>query len=191
MLKNILIKCANLLGRDDISTELNKSNKLNEITDNSVKNEIEKLICFYNFVTSLTFETYLNLTFTEKIHSDLNSKIEFYKFSKQPIKIIKIEKDNGEFVKFVSKSSFILTGVSNEPLNITYNFLPDDVKDFDENINYLDLKTMKILCYGIVSEFLASKGKYSESEFWNNKFLFELFKIKNNKERRLKSTFCL
>ena len=38
---------------------------------------------------------------------------------------------------------------------------------------------------------LASKEKFTESEFWKNKFLYEIFKLKTKKERRIKSTFSL
>ena len=32
---------------------------------------------------------------------------------------------------------------------------------------------------------------FDESEFWKNKFMLEIFKLKTKKERRLKSTFSL
>ena len=49
----------------------------------------------------------------------------------------------------------------------------------------------KVICYGIVSEAFACKNLFNESEFWKNKFLFEIFKLKTQKERRVKSTFTL
>jgi len=191
MLKNILINCANLIGRDDIVLELKKYEKLSDFNDENIKNDISKLLCFYNFITNSIYENYLDLVFCEKIMSDSKSSIDYFKFSKNPIKIIKVENENFKPIFFDVKPNCIITNYPNKLLYISYKFLPDAVNDLTDDISYLDRRLIRIVAYGIVSEFLASNGKISESESWNKKFLFELFKLKNNKERRLKSTFCL
>ena len=75
MLKNILIKCLNLIGREDIILELEKYDSVNEIESADIKNEVIKLINTYNFVVSAIFENYIELCVTEKVMSYSQSKI--------------------------------------------------------------------------------------------------------------------
>ena len=76
MLKDILIKSAELLNRDDIICELNNKN---ETTNNSLKNDIYRLINYYNYTIQNLFEHYFFITKTDIITSDKNRKI-FYKY---------------------------------------------------------------------------------------------------------------
>ena len=82
-----------------------------------------------------------------------------------------------------------LTDLSNHKIKVIYNYVPSEINDLNQGINYPSVLNDKIVCYGIASEFLASKDQFDKSEFWKNKFLFELFKFKTKKERRLKKLY--
>ena len=69
--------------------------------------------------------------------------------------------------------------------------LPEELKDFSDSLFTKDRKIINTIIYGIVSEFLASKNLYSESDFWKNKFLYNLFFLKNKKSKYIKQTFLL
>ena len=78
---------------------------------------------------------------------------------------------------------------SNKTYFVNYKYLPPEISTLDSELKISDT-LKKILCYGVVSEFLASKNLFNESEFWKTKFLNEIFKVRNKRERRFKSTFC-
>ncbi len=191
MFKHLLIKCCNLIGREDISNELRTVESVDDINNAEIKNDVMKLISYYNYVSCSLYENYLKLFFTEKITSNSKSQIEYFVFSYKPIKIVKVEDENLEKVDFKEYPSFIITPAPKRDYYVTYRYSPLNVKHLAENIKLPKDLDERVLCYGIASEFLASKGKFDESEFFNNKFLYEIFKIKSKKERRLKSTFCL
>ena len=72
---------------------------------------------------------------------------------------------------------------------IKYTFSVEPLKDFSDKQTFGHFLSDDIVVLGVVSRFLASKGKYNESEFWNDKFMYNLFKFKVKKERQLKSNF--
>ena len=111
--------------------------------------------------------------------------------SKFPVKVIKVEDENGVKMDFYSTPNYIKVNSSNKLCFVTYKFLPLEVKDLSGKIIENSSINHRILCYGMIAEYFAGKGKLSESEFWNKKFTQELFNLKSKKERRLKSTFCL
>ncbi len=191
MFKDLLIKCCNFIGREDIVCELKSAEKLDDILNNNIKNDVINLFSYYNYVVCSVFENYLNLSFTEKVTSNSNSIIEYFVLSHRAIEILKLEDENFINQNFIVKTNFIVTPNPNKNYFLTYRYTPDLVKDLTENIILPKNLNEKILCYGIASEFLASKGKFEESEYFNDKFLYEIFKIKTQKERRLKSTFCI
>ena len=55
-IKDIIKKCAQLSNRDDIASAINEANILSEITNTSLKNDIIKLIQYYNFVLENIYE---------------------------------------------------------------------------------------------------------------------------------------
>ena len=77
MIKNLLIKCCGLIGRDDLAEELKNANFISDIVKNDAKNDIIKLISFFNFIISSIFENYISLEFCEKVTSDAVCEIDF------------------------------------------------------------------------------------------------------------------
>ena len=189
MIKQLLKKCAELINRDDILDSLKTTDSVDDISNTTIQNDIIRLISYFNFVVSNIFENYINLTETESLVSDENNRIYFSLFKKKPIKIISVKNPSNTNTHYSLHASFINTNSPNTEFNVTYNFVPSEAKDLNDEFEIPYNLNTKIICYGIVSEFLASKDQFEKSEFWKNKFLYEIFKLKTKKERRLKSTF--
>lgn len=188
MLKHILIKCSEIINRDDLSKTLKEVNSLSEITNESIQNDITRMISYYNFVVNNIFENYIKLEENETLRSDDNNRIYYSHFSLKPVRIISVKNSSNSNTLFSIHSTFISTNCPNKEFNITYNYTPNDLCDL-EDLTEIGPVNTKIIIYGVASEFLASKDQFNKSEFWKNKFLFEIFKLKTKKERRFKSTF--
>ena len=191
MLKDIIKRCAYLLNRIDISDTLVDVDEIEEIDDSEVKHDVLKLIDFYNSVSSSVFENYLELDFCEKILSNSESKISFDRFSKTPIKVLKVETENKNKVGFDCGVFDIIVPEPKRLYDVTYMFVPDRVYELESSTDFLPEIYQDIICYAVISEFLASISKYSESTYWREKFTSEIFKLNSKKERRVKSTYCL
>ncbi len=189
MLKNFLIQCAELLNRNDIIYELKIHSSVNEIKEQSIQNDILRLISFYNYINSSVFDKYLELIKTEIITTNSEGKIYFSMLSKTPIKIIKI--DNTYSLKFMTYPNYIVTNHTNKELKITYQYLPKEATNLSDNLFTDDKNIINTITYGVISEFLASKSLFNESEFWKNRFLYNLFNLKTNKNRFIKASFVL
>ena len=189
MVKQILTKCVELLNRDDILNELKNSTSISDITNNLIKNDVERLINYYNFTISNIFENYIFLEENELLLSDENNRIYFSNFKYKPIKIKNVLNTSMSSTNYTIHTTFISTNSQYTNYNIYYNYVPNEVSDINDEITHKNIINDKIVCYGVVSEFLASKDQYEKSEFWKDKFLFELFKLKTKKGRRLKSNF--
>lgn len=189
MLKNILIKCAELVNRDDILFELKKVDSIEAITNIGIKNDVIRLISYYNFIISNLYEHYFIVENVEELSSDENCQIFYSSFKYKPTNINKVLSTNNKYNLFSIQSKHITTNTPLETYKIYYNYTPDDLSELLEETSIPHLLNNKVVCYGIISEFLASKDQFEKSEFWKNKFLYEIFKTKTKKERRLKSTF--
>ena len=186
MLKDILLKTAELINRDDLIEAL----KTQDTTSQSIQNDIFRLISYYNYTMETLCENYYNLKHSQIITSNKNKKISYLNFTYEPTKIIKVTK-NGRPVFFSEYSKYITVPNENSEYEITYKFLPDRLTDLNQKIDLPYGVTRKIICYGIAYEFLASKNQTSQAEHWKNRFMFEIFKSKTNQDRRLKPTFSL
>lgn len=189
MIKQLLIKCAELLNRDDIIASLKETDSVDNISNKSIQNDTVRLMSYYNYIVSNIFENYINLSNTETFTSDENNRIYYSKFKNKPVQILSIKNAPDSYCHFSVHTSFIEVNSPNSEFNIMYNYTPNEISDLNNEINLPYFLNHKIICYGIVSEFLASKDQFDKSEFWKNKFLYEIFKFKTKKERRLKSTF--
>lgn len=189
MLKNIIIKCAELLNRDDIIDAIQTADDVSDIQNKQIQNDVTRLIHYYNFTLHAACENYLNLTSTETLESDQNKKIYFYQFDFMPVRILDVRDEGGKCMLFEVSTCFILTTSPNKLYKVTYKYIPPAIESLSEKTQFPENLSEKTLVYGIISEFLASKNQYSQSEFWRNKFLQDLFKLNIQKERRLKSTF--
>ena len=191
MFKDILMKCSDLAGRPDISQTIKSCSSVDEIDNPQIQNEVIKLIAYFNFTVSSIFQSYIDLFFTDTIASDENNKIYFYNFTFNPIQIMSVVDEKLNISSAKIYSGYVLTNSPNKIYKITYKHLPCEIKDLNSDLNFPKILNKKIICYGVVSEYFASKNMFSESNFWRNRFMYEIFKAKTHKERRVKSTFRL
>ena len=190
LLKNILIKCCELLSRDDLKNDLLTYDSVENIPTAQSKKDITRLISYYNFITNDVCENYIDLTVTEKFTADSEGCVSFDKFSNSPKKIISVS-INGKNICFSLFTTFIKCSYKNSIIEVQYSYLPKQISSFNSETPIKHIGIQKSIIYGIVSEFYASKNQYNESEFWHAKFMQELFRIKIKKERHLRSTFEL
>lgn len=191
MIKEILIKSCEILNRNDIVQSLKNVSKIENISNEQIQSDVYKLLSYYNFVVSSIFQNYFELRFTDTLVSDEYNKIQYYNLSFEPLKILSIYDERHNPLSARVFSGYILTNSANKTYKITYTHLPEDIKDIDSENEIPKLINKKIICYGIVSEYLASKNLFNESDFWKNKFMYEIFRLKTHKERKWKSTFSL
>lgn len=189
MLKDILIKTAQLINRDDIYNSIKQVEKIDSIENISIQNDVIKMKTFYNFVVSTIYENYLDLLFTEKITSDSEKKIHYYKLSFTPLEIISITNEDNKYIPHNLQSTYFTTPASYTTYEVTYKIKPEEVNDLCDKTMLPKELNKNIICYALASEYLASKNLYDQSEYFKNKYLYEIFKQKTKKERRLKSTF--
>lgn len=189
MLKDILIDCAELLSRDDILDTLKSVNSVEEITNKQIKNDINRLISFYNSTLYFICEDYLDLSYTEIIKSDSDKKIHYYKLEYEPIRILEVRSEFGKVVNSNITPTSLIVNSSNAYYQITYKYIPNKVCELSQKTQLPRNLSEKTVVYGTISEFLASKSQFSQSEFWRNKCLDNLFKIKNYRGRQIRSTF--
>lgn len=188
MLKNILLKCCELLSRDDLKNDLIQYSEIQSIPEVQSQNDILRMISYYNFITNDIFENYLDCDYTESFTTNKNGIVYFENFTYEPKKI-KFITYNDRSLCYSLFTTFVKCGLQNTKVEITYSYLPKQLSSLSDKLPIKNLTIQKIIAYGIVSEFFASKNQYNESEFWHAKFIQELFRQKIKKERRLKSTF--
>ncbi len=190
MLKNILIKCAELLNRNDIVKSLKSIDKIDSILDETLKSDVYRLINYFNFTSNTMFENYFDLTHSEQLSSNSSNIINYSSFSYTPVKILSVKDTNGNENVATVLSTHILTHKARATYTISYAYIPHELKNLTDELEFPE-RLSKIICYGVVSEFFACKNCYEQSEFWKNRFMYEIFKFKTRKERRVKSTFKL
>ena len=191
MLKEIIKKCANLIGRDDIFIEIENKNSIEEIEDINLKYEVIRFIHYYNTISSGVFERCLKLEFCENIASNSQGELPFNRFSKRVVKVLKIQNERGREVKFSTSPFSVTTDSKNYLFKVTYNYTLSRANDLCDYVEDIPLDYETVLCYGIIMEFFSSIGKYKESDFWRDKFCTLLFNMDSKKERRVKSTYCV
>lgn len=190
MLKNILLKTSELVNRDDIVSALKETDSIEDIDSSNISIEISKMISYCNYILNDIFENYIFLEKKETTTSNENGEIYYSNLNNKPIKIISVKSSQNTNLFYNIHSTYISTNIPNQPLIIHYCYAPNELSNFEDQIELPINLNYKTICYGIASEFLASKDQFEKSEFWKTKYLYEIFKLKIKKERRLKSTFC-
>jgi len=190
MLKETLLKCVKLLDRDDLFETIKDTNSISKIENKQQQIDVIKLVSYYNYIINLICENYIDLVRVDTFVSDSSRRIYYNNFLFKPIKILSVKSaESSEY--FHIFADHILVKNANRKYEVEYKFAPCEVSDFyNEECVKLAISE-DVLALGIVSQFLASKGKYNESEYLNDKFMYRLFKLKCNKERRLKPHFVI
>lgn len=188
MIKNIFLNCAQLLDRDDLYDEIKISNTIDDIKEKHIQSDVLKLISYYNFITNLIYENYVELVREDDFISNSDKKIYFNGFLFRPVKVISV-KSTSHDEYFQIFSDYIIVLKSNARYKVRYRYIPDNVRDLNDEIYFKGIVSDQIICEGIVSQFLASKARFNESEYWHDKFMSDLFKLKCKKDRRLKLNY--
>lgn len=191
MLKNLIIKCSDLVNRDDISLALKNTSSLDEIENQNIQSDIIRLIQYYNFTISNIYENYIDAYTTEEVTSNPDGNIFYSDLKYTPLKILSVSNNNFSENNIHISATKIETNSSNTKFKISYKYEPNQILDLNDEILLPLGINQKIVIYSMVSEFLASKDSFEKSEHYKNKFLYEIFKFKTKKERRLKQTFYL
>ena len=186
MLKDILLKTAEILNRDDIINELNNPTNSSQ----AIQNDIYRLISYFNYTLDTLCENYFNITNSQNIYSDKDKKISFLNFENEPTQILKVL-CNDKPVFFSKYSKFITVPEAKKKYKIIYKFIPQRVTNLSDEIAMPTGVSEKLISYGMASEFFASKNLFEQSQYWNNKFMLEIFKSKTSQDRKLKQTFWL
>lgn len=190
MLKNILLKTSELVNRDDIVSALKEADSIEDIDSSNISIEISKMISYCNYILNDIFENYIFLEKKETTTSNENGEICYSNLNNKPIKIISVKSTQNTNLFYNIHSTYISTNIPNQTFIIHYCYAQNELSNFEDQIELPINLNYKTICYGIASEFLASKDQFEKSEFWKTKYLYEIFKLKIKKERRLKSTFC-
>ncbi|MBQ8451564.1 MAG: hypothetical protein IJ538_02175 [Clostridia bacterium] len=189
MFKNFLKRCILILNRSDLLDAVENYNHLIDIEDTQIRNDLLRLISFYNFTMEATAEHYFDFITTELITSNIDSQIPYYTLVNRAIKILDVKNPLNKKVNFDLTPNYIIVEAPYREYLVTYKYIPKVIKDISDDMLLPKNISKKIIAYGVVSEFFASKNEFEASEFWKNKFLYEIFKYKTKKERLLKSTF--
>ena len=119
MLKQILIKCAELINRDDISKALKNVNNLDEISNETIQTDVIRLMSYYNFICSSLYENYIKISYSETLESDENNRIYFSNFSYKPVKVLSVKTDTNHNTLFSIHTTFISTNSPNSKFTIS------------------------------------------------------------------------
>lgn len=192
MLKNLLVKCAQMIGRDDLANYiLSQSTEQGAGEQSALASDTARLLDCYNNATFLLFDSFLTLTKTEKVSANAEGKLFYYYLSSEPLRVVSVKKESGESIKFNVLPFYISTAYPFKILTVKYNYCPKRACSIFEELCLPKSFPDNLLCYLIVAEFLATKNELDRSEFFKQKFTDSIFNFKNKRERRIKSTFCL
>lgn len=189
MLKNIFIKCSEIIRNDELTKTLKTVNSFEEIESEQIQLDAYRMLQYFNYVCETIFTNYIELIENCTCKSDDEGKIYFNSLYHTPIKILDVKISNRTSIHFESYHEYIKIDSKNTTCEVRFRYCPRPAKKLSEQTNF-PVGIERIIIYGVVEEFLACKGLYNESDFWHNKFMLELFKFKTHRERRLRSTFC-
>ena len=181
MTKEILKLSATFLGLYDVVTYINNPTNT---PNNEVKNKIDELLVYMNYVIREVTKEYYPLSYCEDVKSNNQCEIDISLLTKNAIAIKEI-KQNDNSVTFNLYPTYIKVGKPNLIYNITYNYIPESISNINQPLNLpLGLEYF-IIAYGIASEYALSKLLYDEANMWESKFKNSLESIKIKvKERK-------
>lgn len=183
MTKEILKLTATFLGLDEVSNYLSSEEETEPSEE--VKNQINQLIIFMNYVIREIAKDYFPLNFKETISSDQEGKIFYNKLKKTAIRIKDIKNFLDLSCHFEIFPEYVKVENPNTEYKIFYCYVPKNINNITEEVELPFGVDYFIVCFGVASEYLSSKGLYEEAEMWESKFLSELKSIKHiHGERR-------
>lgn len=177
MTKDILKLTSTFLHLDDTLAYLSSSK--NEEPTDEVKNQINQLLIFMNYVIREITKDYFPLYSKETISSDQDGKIYFNKLGRTAIRIKDVKNFLDLSCHFEIYPEYLKLENANTEYKIFYSYVPKTIKTIDEEAELPFGLDYFIVCYGIASEFASSCGLYEEAEMWESKFLSALKSVKS------------
>lgn len=176
MTKEIFKLTSSFLGLDDVTNYLSSSE--DQTPSEEVKNQLNQLMILMNFVMLKIAKDFVQLNFKETIYSDQEGKIYFSKLQKHAIRIKDVKNFLDLSCQFEIFPDHIKVENANTEYKVFYCYSPKSVLTLSDEIELPFGVDYFVVCFGIASEYLSSKGLYDEAEMWESKFENE---IKNQK----------
>lgn len=140
------------------------------------------LLRCYNLITEELALEYLPLK-KEEILTAKDGKIEFSRFTFKPLRILGVHTKNGQKVPYRLVNDYL--ELPNGEFKVEYNYRVEP-SDEDDEVLYNDTVIgAYALAYGILSQYLLEKGRVSESNIYQEKYLSAI-KARIAEKRKLK-----
>ena len=144
MLKNILIKCAEILNRNDLVKCLKTQTNIDNVSDETLKSDLFRLVNYFNFVSNTIFEHYFNLTTSETVKSDASNIIHYHNLQFTPVKILDVYDAFGNHNVATVLTAHILTNKSKSSFTVVYAYLPKELKNKNSIIENTSQKIIEL-----------------------------------------------
>lgn len=177
MTKDILKLSSTFLHLDDTLAFLTSSENVEP--NENVKNQINQLIVFTNYIIREITKDYYPLYFKETISSDQDGKIFYNKLSKTAIRIKDVKNFLDLSCHFEIYPEYLKLENANTEYKIFYSYVPNTIKTIEDEAELPFGVDYFIVCYGVASEFALSCGLYDEAEMWESKFKNALRSLKS------------
>lgn len=177
MTKDILKLASTFLHLDDAVEFLSSSESQEPSAE--VKNQINQLIIFTNYIIREITKDYFPLYYKETISSDQDGKIYFNKLSKTAIRIKDVKNFLDLSCHYEIYPEYLKLENANTEYKIFYSYVPKQIKSINDEAELPFGVDYFIVCYGVACEFALSCGLYEESEMWESKFINSLKSLKN------------
>lgn len=165
-INDLIETTATLLQREDILEEL-QSIENDETTSQS--KDLRLLIDISNLVIREVCEEYSPIVSIEKIESNSVCQILLANLSKQFLKTIWVKNENGEKETFNTYSTFIKVAKPYKVFEICYQYQPEKF-ELDDEIEISPEISIRLLAYGVASEFCLTELLFDESIMWDTRF---------------------
>ncbi len=181
--KEIIIKSATLIGREDIVNYL--TDEQNSVPEQTIK-AVDVMIRLLNLVINELACSFIPMVCCENLSSQ-NKKILYTQLTHSPLEILNAYDDNGNDVLITATYSFAKVGADN--VELRYSYFPQSV-GLEDSVGYTERDVpSRVLAYGLCAEFAVSQGCFKDAVCWHERYadsIAELCAPKNVKIKRRK-----
>ena len=135
--------------------------------DETLKREAELLVACFNMVECGLALDYLPL-FAEDELLTVTDRLEFSAFTYAPVRILKVEDEEGRSVKYTLYPQYLKAERSGR-LKVTYTYTPDK-KDIEGDSDFCLLVSEHLFVYGVLAEYCMAEGRFEEASVWDKKY---------------------
>ncbi len=177
--KEILIKSATLIGREDVVSYLANDAEASEATVNTVNIMVRLL----NLVVNELASSFVPMIATERI-SAVDRKISYATLSNNPREILNAYGAFGSDCLLKVTHAFAVVG--EDAVDLEYSYFPpqltltDDVGYFERDI------PSRVIAYGLCAEYAVSQGCYKDAVCWHERFCGGIAEFCPPKNKKIK-----